>query len=148
MFRVAVPPLTLFCCCFCQRAIHATQVSSSLNAAACTVKQGKWKDALKYGNDVLKLEDTNVKAMWRIAQAQRGLGDLDAAKDTIVKAIRLDAKNKSLRDELELIKKDLARHTAEQKALFGQVFRYAWPPSRCSLLWAHGPQQISVRQRA
>ncbi len=43
---------------------------------------------------MLKLEDTNVKAMWRKAQALRGKGDFDDAKDAIVKAIRLDAKNK------------------------------------------------------
>jgi peptidylprolyl isomerase len=40
---------------------QATKVSCNLNAAACCVKLSKWKDVLKYAEDVLKIEDTNVK---------------------------------------------------------------------------------------
>lgn len=105
-----------------KKAVQATKVGSGLNAAACCVKLEKWKDVIKYAEDVLKIEDTNVKALWRKAQGQRGLADFDDAKDTIVKAIRLDAKNKALRDELELIKGDIAKVTEKQKSLFGNVF--------------------------
>lgn len=105
-----------------KKLVRATKIAANLNASACCVKLAKWKDALKYADDALKIEDTNVKAMWRKAQALRGKGDLDEAKDVIVKAIRLDAKNKSLRDELELIKGDIAKATEKQKSLFGNVF--------------------------
>lgn len=48
---------------------------------------------------------------------------MDDAKDAIVKAIRLDPKNKALRDELDLIKKDAAKEAEKQKSLFGSVFK-------------------------
>ena len=49
---------------------QALKVSSNLNAAACCVKLSKWKEAIKYADDVLAIEDTNVKAMWRKAQGK------------------------------------------------------------------------------
>ncbi len=61
--------------------------------------------------------------MWRKAQALRGRGDVDDAKDVIVKAIRLDPKNKALRDELDLCKKEMAKDQAKQKQLFGSLFQ-------------------------
>lgn len=106
-----------------KKATQTLKVSCSLNAAACCVKDQKWKDAIKYADDVLKIEETNVKALWRKGQALRGKGDTGDAKAVIVQAIRYDAKNKSLRDELELIKKDEARHANEQKQVFGAVFK-------------------------
>lgn len=47
---------------------------------------------------------------------------MDDAKDVVVKAIRLDPKNKALRDELELCKKELAKDSQKQKQLFGSLF--------------------------
>jgi tetratricopeptide (TPR) repeat protein len=81
------------------------------------------KDAIKYADDVLKIEDTNVKAMWRKAQALRSRGDVDDAKDVVVKAIRLDPKNKALREELDLCKKEVAKDQAKQKQIFGSLFQ-------------------------
>lgn len=102
--------------------VQAVKLSSNLNAAACCVKLSKWKDALKYSDDALKIEETNVKGLWRKAQAQHGKGDVDEAKETITRAIRLDPKNKALRDELDSIKKDIQRNVDQQKQLFGNVF--------------------------
>ncbi len=50
---------------------QATKVSCSLNAAATCVKLSKWKDAIKYADDVLKIEDANVKVcvVWLLAWA-------------------------------------------------------------------------------
>ena len=105
-----------------KKSIFSLHLSCNLNAAASCVKLEKWKDAIKYADDALKLEETNVKAMWRKAQALRSQGDTDDAKDVVIKAIRLDPKNKALRDELELIRKDFAAQSEKQKALFGTMF--------------------------
>jgi len=101
---------------------HALKLSCNLNAAAASVKLSQWKDAIKYADDALALDDVSVKALWRKGQALRGRGDTDDAKDVIIKAIRLDAKNKSLRTELDLIKKDEAANKQKQKGLFGAMF--------------------------
>lgn len=95
---------------------------SNLNAAACCLKLGNFNDAIKYSTDALKLDDFNVKALFRRSQGRRNIGEVHKAKEDIMRAIRLDAKNKALRGELTAVKKAINDLNKKDKALFGSIF--------------------------
>ncbi|KAF9611710.1 hypothetical protein IFM89_034893, partial [Coptis chinensis] len=66
------------------------KVSCNLNNAACKLKLKDYEKAEKLCTKVIKLESTNVKALYRRAQAYIQLADLDLAEIDIKKALEID----------------------------------------------------------
>lgn len=83
----------------------ALEVTCELNAAQCRLKLGEPRLALEACNRALELEADNVKALYRRASAHRQLQAFADAKSDIVKACKLDPKNREMRELYENIKK-------------------------------------------
>ena len=90
------------------------------NLAAVRVKQWRWRDALVICDHALEADGTanpaaHVKAYYRMAQAHRGLKELDQAMVSIRHARRLeDRRPNADLDALEAhIKKDMEKQAAE-----------------------------------
>ncbi|KAJ4480850.1 hypothetical protein J3R30DRAFT_3369633 [Lentinula aciculospora] len=75
-----------------------------LNRAAAYLKLGKNEDAERDCTTVLTLNTSNVKALFRRAQARRGLEKLAEAQNDLEQAIALDPSNQSVKSELSAIK--------------------------------------------
>ncbi|KAG7025435.1 Peptidyl-prolyl cis-trans isomerase FKBP62 [Cucurbita argyrosperma subsp. argyrosperma] len=72
----------------------ALKVACNLNDAACKLKLKLYKEAEKLCTKVLELESSNVKALYRRAQAYIQLADLDLAEVDIKKALEIDPNNR------------------------------------------------------
>ncbi|KAK7260655.1 hypothetical protein RIF29_26887 [Crotalaria pallida] len=72
----------------------ALKVACNLNNAASKLKLKEYKEAEKLCTKVLDLENTNVKALYRRAQAYIHLADLDLAEFDIKKALEIDPDNR------------------------------------------------------
>ena len=70
-----------------------------LNMSLCHLKKNKPQDAIKAATDSLEFNKENPKAYYRLAIAQKQNGDLDAAKENFVKAIKLAPSDVNLRNE-------------------------------------------------
>ncbi|KAF9610973.1 hypothetical protein IFM89_026253 [Coptis chinensis] len=80
------------------------KVSCNLNNAACKLKLKDYKQAEKLCTKVLELESTNVKALYRRAQAYIQLADLDLAEIDIKKALEIDPNNRDVKLEYKVSK--------------------------------------------
>ena len=85
----------------------------NLNLSLCHLKRNNAKDAIKFANESLDYNKTNPKAFYRLASALKMNGDLDAAKENLVAAIKLDPNDKNLRTEYKQLS-DL-KQTKEQE---------------------------------
>jgi Flp pilus assembly protein TadD len=74
-----------------------------MNISLCHLKTNNTIDAVKTAKEAVEQWPENPKALYRLANAQRLNGDFEPAKETIVKAIKLDPGNKTLREEHKTI---------------------------------------------
>jgi len=82
------------------------------------LKQNKPKQSLDVATNALKVDSTNVKALYRRAAAHRRLGDPDAARLDLKEALSHDPANREVKRELLSIRKELdAKKRKEQNAL-------------------------------
>ncbi|KAK9087975.1 hypothetical protein Syun_030369 [Stephania yunnanensis] len=70
------------------------KAACNLNNAACKLKLKDYKQTEKLCTKVLEIESTNVKALYRRAQAYIQLADLDLAEIDIKKALEIDPNNR------------------------------------------------------
>jgi FK506-binding protein 4/5 len=75
-----------------------------------------------YLDQVLELESTNIKALYRRAQAYIELLDLDYAETDIKKALDLDPDNKDVKLEYKRLKQKLAEQNKKEAKLYGNMF--------------------------
>jgi len=87
-------------------------ISLSLNAAAAQLKLGDNSDAIKNCNKVLKLDATNVKALFRKGQALLGKSEFKEARAALKLAYKEDPKNKPV---IALLKKVDAKAKKEKE---------------------------------
>ncbi|CAM8988811.1 unnamed protein product [Rhodiola kirilowii] len=100
----------------------ALKVSCNLNNAACKLKLKEYKEAEKLCTKVLELESTNVKALYRRAQAYINLGDLDVAEFDIKKALELDPENRDVKMEYKVLKEKMREYNKKQAKFYGNMF--------------------------
>lgn len=104
-----------------QRA-KALKVSCNLNNAACKLKLKDYKEAQKLCTKVLELDSTNVKALYRRAQAYIQLADLDLAELDIKKALELDPNNRDVKMEYKLLKEKVREFNKKDAQFYGNIF--------------------------
>lgn len=63
------------------------------NWAAVELKRANWAEAARQAGKVLELDPSNVKALFRRAQARRGLGELLEAELDVKAALLLEPGN-------------------------------------------------------
>lgn len=100
----------------------ALKVSCNLNNAACKLKLKEYKQAEKLCTKVLDIESSNVKALYRRAQAYINLGDLDVAELDIKKALELDPENRDVKLEYKVLKEKMRGYNKKQAKFYGNMF--------------------------
>ena len=96
--------------------------SCLLNAGMCHMKMSNWASAINSCTEVLKLDDKNVKALFRRGSSFVKTQDFDRAKTDLVTAAKLDPKNKEVRAAYEALKAAVAAAKAKEKAAFAGKF--------------------------
>ncbi|XP_071701193.1 peptidyl-prolyl cis-trans isomerase FKBP62-like [Rutidosis leptorrhynchoides] len=100
----------------------ALKVSCNLNDAACKLKLKDYKQAQKLCTKVLELESTNVKALYRRAQAYMNLADLDLAELDIKKALEIDPENRDVKLEYKVLKQKMKEYNKKDAKFYGNIF--------------------------
>ncbi|KAL1557516.1 Peptidyl-prolyl cis-trans isomerase fkbp62 [Salvia divinorum] len=100
----------------------ALKVSCKLNNAACKLKLKDYKEAEKLCTKVLELESTNVKALYRRAQAYMNMADLDLAEIDIKKALEIDPTNRDVKLEYKVLKEKVKEFNKKDAKFYGNMF--------------------------
>ncbi|KAK3017471.1 hypothetical protein RJ639_006421 [Escallonia herrerae] len=100
----------------------ALKVTCNLNNAACKLKLKDYKQAEKLCTKVLELESTNVKALYRRAQAYINLADLDLAEKDIKKALEIDPDNRDVKLEYRVLKEKIKEFNKKDAKFYGNMF--------------------------
>ncbi|KAG6417218.1 hypothetical protein SASPL_119371 [Salvia splendens] len=100
----------------------ALKVSCKLNNAACKLKLKDYKEAEKLCTKVLELESTNVKALYRRAQAYMNMADLDLAEIDIKKALEIDPANRDVKLEYKVLKEKVKEFNKKDAKFYGNMF--------------------------
>ncbi|KOM58390.1 hypothetical protein LR48_Vigan11g142400 [Vigna angularis] len=98
------------------------KVACNLNNAACKLKLKDYKQTEKLCTKVLELESTNVKALYRRAQAYSHLADLDLAEFDIKKALDLDPDNREVKLEYRTLKEKMKEYNKKEAKFYGNIF--------------------------
>ncbi|KAL6497851.1 Peptidyl-prolyl cis-trans isomerase fkbp62 [Orobanche hederae] len=100
----------------------ALKVTCNLNNAACKLKLKDYKQAEKLCTKVLELESTNVKALYRRAQAHMNMADLDLAELDIKKALEIDPDNKDVKLGYKALKEKVKEFNKKDAKFYGNMF--------------------------
>lgn len=92
----------------------ALRESLLLNLAAAALKLSEWRLASTACEHVLCINPTHPKALWRLAKAQEGDGNLTEAIGTASRLVKADCMNREATQLLEQMKK--------RKAKYGKMF--------------------------
>jgi len=100
----------------------ALKISCKLNNAACKLKLKEYREAEKLCTKVLELESTNVKALYRRAQAYIELVDLDLAELDIKKALEIDPDNRDVKLVHKTLKEKMREYNRRDAKFYGNMF--------------------------
>ncbi|KAI6674398.1 hypothetical protein NL676_002304 [Syzygium grande] len=100
----------------------ALKVACNLNDAACKLKLKDYKQAEKLCTKVLELDSSNVKALYRRAQAYIQLADLDLAEFDIKKALEIDPDNRDVKLEYKVLKEKVKEYNKKDAKFYGNMF--------------------------
>ena len=103
-------------------AVTDLRFSSLLNLSACLNKAGEFGAAAQKAGDALAIKADSVKALYRRGVARSNFGQLSEAKADLLKAAKLEPKNRALRTELAKVKKKIKAEKKKEKATFGNMF--------------------------
>ncbi|KAJ4966096.1 hypothetical protein NE237_017945 [Protea cynaroides] len=100
----------------------ALKVTCNLNDAACKLKLKDYKQAQKLCTKVLDIESTNVKALYRRAQAYIQLADLELAELDIKMALEIDPNNRDVKLEYKVLKEKIKEYNKKDAKFYGNMF--------------------------
>ncbi|KAL3633269.1 Peptidyl-prolyl cis-trans isomerase fkbp65 [Castilleja foliolosa] len=100
----------------------ALKVTCNLNNAACKLKLKDYKETVKLCTKVLELESTNVKALYRRAQAYMNMADLDLAEFDIKKALEIDPDNREVKLGYKTLKEKVKEFNKKDAKFYGNMF--------------------------
>lgn len=98
-------------------------ITLNLNIAMCDLKTNDYTEAIEKCSEVIKKDENNVKALYRRGCAYTSFGMFDEAKSDLIKAAKLDPKNKSIHDEYNKLKEKIKEQKQKEKSVFGGMFK-------------------------
>lgn len=98
-----------------------------LNLSLCDLKQTRSGRACKYARKALDLDRKNVKALFRLAQGLRQLGEFEDAKKQISKAHRLDPRNKDINAEMKKLDEEMLRYRERNQDMAKKMLNLSIP---------------------
>lgn len=108
-----------------QEAINAIRLVCNLNRAACQLKLNLFAEAKHSCSDALYIDPSNVKALYRRAQASAATFDFDRAKRDLVAAIKLSPSDNTLRQELKNVQDKQIEYDKHSQAALAQFAKGA-----------------------
>jgi len=103
--------------------IQDLEQSLLLNISLCYLKLGRLEDVISSCKMVLEKHASNVKAMFRIAQAYIALNEIAKAKEYLDKAQNLEPNDKGIHEELKKIKLWGKDQKQKEKTLYSKMFQ-------------------------
>mmetsp|Transcript_31506 Transcript_31506/g.57442 ORF Transcript_31506/g.57442 Transcript_31506/m.57442 type:complete len:685 (+) Transcript_31506:72-2126(+) len=98
------------------------ELSLQLNLAMAELKLENWAAATKAATKAVEMDPSNVKALFRRAQAVGKTGGLDEAAADLSQCLKLDPTNAAAKKELSAVRKRQAAHKASAKKSFSGLF--------------------------
>ncbi|KAJ8773259.1 hypothetical protein K2173_028436 [Erythroxylum novogranatense] len=105
-----------------EKLVKALRVSCWLNGAACCLKLVDFPKAIELCSKVLNIEFTNVKALYRRAQAYRQTADLFLAELDIKKALEVDPHNREIKSLQKSLKQLQVESNKRDAKLYSKMF--------------------------
>uniref|UniRef100_A0ACD5ZG38 Uncharacterized protein n=1 Tax=Avena sativa TaxID=4498 RepID=A0ACD5ZG38_AVESA len=99
----------------------ALKVSCKLNDAACKLKLKDYKGAKELCTEVLEIDSTNVKALYRRAQAYTHLVELDLAELDIKNALEIDPENRDVKMGYRRLKETVKEYNRRDAKFYGNM---------------------------
>jgi FK506-binding protein 4/5 len=99
------------------------RITAHLNTAACNLKLKDYKACIENCDKALKLEVSNIKALFRKGQALSALDEWRDAELTLNRALEFEPQNKDVQRELQLLKRKVAEQERKDKKLYANMFK-------------------------
>lgn len=96
---------------------------NSLNLGAVQLKLQHYSEAISASSEALKIDQYNVKALFRRGQARAALKLYELALEDLKEAHRKSPDNKQILDEFERVKKLLLDYREIEKSAFSKLFK-------------------------
>ncbi|XP_020889059.1 peptidyl-prolyl cis-trans isomerase CYP40 [Arabidopsis lyrata subsp. lyrata] len=103
-------------------ALRKTKSQIFTNSAACKLKFGDAKGALLDTEFAMRDEDNNVKALFRQGQAYMALNNVDAAAESLEKALQFEPNDAGIKKEYAAVMKKIAFRDNEEKKQYRKMF--------------------------
>eukprot|EP00854_Cymbomonas_tetramitiformis_P022375 gene22375-26996_t len=107
-----------------KKKVDLMHLAVNLNLAACSLKEKRHEEAMEYCREVLTVDDRNVKALFRRAQALSQLSRSGEAIEVLNKARKLDPQNRDLEVLLKQITSEERKRVEQEKKRFGGMFEW------------------------
>ncbi|XP_067042063.1 peptidyl-prolyl cis-trans isomerase D-like [Acropora muricata] len=102
--------------------IKTLSISCYLNRAACKGKLGDHSGAVEDCNEVLNMDTSNVKALYRRGQANTNMKDFEQALTDLQAAAKLAPSDKSIRSEIARLKKLMEEKRNKDRQIYSKLF--------------------------
>ncbi|XP_054786936.1 peptidyl-prolyl cis-trans isomerase CYP40-like [Prosopis cineraria] len=103
--------------------LRKTKSQVFTNSSACKLKLGDLKGALLDTEFAMRDGDNNVKALFRQGQAYMALNDIDAAVESLKKALVLEPNDAGIKKELAAARKKIADRRDQEKKAYSKMFQ-------------------------
>jgi hypothetical protein len=92
------------------------------NLALCYFRLGKFRQCVRQCNKVLKCQATNIKALYRRAQARHGLEEHETAMQDVERCLEMDPSNTEAQKLRQKIAAAQQRNTLKERSLYKGMF--------------------------
>ncbi|XP_062331703.1 peptidyl-prolyl cis-trans isomerase D [Osmerus eperlanus] len=105
-----------------QQKLEPTAVSCILNTAACKLKLQLWQAAVDSCDEVLELNQSNTKALFRRAQGLQGLKEYSRAMIDLKKAQEIAPEDKAIGNEMKRVLLKVKEEKEKEKKIYAKMF--------------------------
>eukprot|EP01114_Cavostelium_apophysatum_P014937 TRINITY_DN3982_c2_g1_i3.p1 TRINITY_DN3982_c2_g1~~TRINITY_DN3982_c2_g1_i3.p1 ORF type:complete len:716 (-),score=200.35 TRINITY_DN3982_c2_g1_i3:18-2165(-) len=105
-----------------QKEVDELKLSSYLNLGACWLKLKKYDKTKENCSSALKIDDKNVKALFRRGQANYYLREYEEAVKDLTAAGKLDPANSEVKKTLKTVQEKLKEQQDKEKKIYQKMF--------------------------
>ncbi|XP_064418029.1 peptidyl-prolyl cis-trans isomerase D isoform X2 [Latimeria chalumnae] len=102
--------------------LEPVALSCILNSAACKLKLADWQGAIFHCDEVLEINQSNTKALYRRAQGWQGVKEYDKALADLKKAHDIAPEDKAINAEILRVKQKVKEQKEKEKKAYAKMF--------------------------